>query len=227
MKMDMLQKSNRTLGLEIESILNDIGQQTPYSHNGLSSTEKISKISIHFKEIMEILGLDLSDDSLRDTPNRVAKMYVDELFNGLDPANFPKCTTIDNKIDYDEMILVRDVKLLSSCEHHFVTIDGLANVAYIPKNKVLGLSKINRIVNYFSRRPQVQERLTHQIFHCLSHILGTDDVAVVIDATHYCVKARGVEDSSSHTLTSKLGGIFRSNSSTRAEFFSLLKNYSK
>ena len=118
--------------------------------------------------------------------------------------------------------MVRDIKVISNCEHHFVTIDGFAHVAYMPKEKVLGLSKINRVVDYFCRRPQVQERLTHQIFHSLAHILGTEDIAVVIDATHYCVKARGVEDSSSHTFTSKLGGIFKSNPSTRAEFFALL-----
>jgi len=216
-------KNDPTLGLEIEALLKGVDQQSPMTHTDLTGSQKIQKISMHFKEIMLTLGLDLSDDSLVDTPTRVAKMYVDELFKGLAPSNFPKCTTIDNKIDYDEMVLVRDITLLSSCEHHFVTIDGLANVAYIPKKKVLGLSKINRIVDYFSRRPQVQERLTHQIFHCLSHILETEDVAVVIDATHYCVKARGVQDASSHTLTSKLGGSFRSNPATRAELFSLLK----
>lgn len=221
--MATLHKNNPKLGLEIESMLKQFGQQTPLIHSNLNNEQKIKEISTHFKSIMEILGLDLKDDSLHDTPNRVAKMYVEELFRGLDVANFPKCTAIDNKIDYDEMVMVRDVKVISSCEHHFVTIDGAAHVAYIPKGKVLGLSKINRIVDYFSRRPQVQERLTHQVFHALSHILQTEDVAVVIDATHYCVKARGVEDSSSHTFTSKLGGVFRSNPATRSEFFSLLR----
>jgi GTP cyclohydrolase IA len=220
--MSTLEKSNPTLGLDVEAVLKQFGQQTPLKSSTLSKEQKIKKISAHFKEIMEILGLDLSDDSLIDSPNRVAKMYVNELFNGLDPANFPKCTTIANKIDYDEMVMVRDIKVISNCEHHFVTIDGFAHVAYMPKDKVLGLSKINRIVDYFCRRPQVQERLTHQIFHSLAHILGTQDIAVVIDATHYCVKARGVEDSSSHTFTSKLGGIFKSNPATRAEFFALL-----
>ena len=220
--MSTLEKTNPTLGLDVEAVLKKFGQQTPLKNSKFSKDQKITKISEHFKEIMEILGLDLSDDSLIDTPNRVAKMYVNEIFQGLDPANFPKCTTIDNKIDYDEMVMVRDIKVISNCEHHFVTIDGFAHVAYMPKEKVLGLSKINRIVDYFCRRPQVQERLTHQIFHSLAHILGTEDIAVVIDATHYCVKARGVEDSSSHTFTSKLGGIFKSNPSTRAEFFALL-----
>jgi GTP cyclohydrolase IA len=221
--MAILQKNNPSLGLDVEAILKQQGQHTPLLRNTLSDAQKIKKIAANFKEIMETLGLDLSDDSLCDSPNRVAKMYVNELFRGLDPANFPKCTTIDNKIDYDEMVLVRDIKVMSNCEHHFVTIDGFAHVSYIPNGKVLGLSKINRIVNYFSRRPQVQERLTHQIFHALSYILDTQDVAVVIDATHYCVKARGVEDASSHTYTSKLGGKFKSNPATRSEFLSLLK----
>jgi GTP cyclohydrolase IA len=221
--MSTLQKNNPSLGLDVEAILKQQGQNTPLKASSMSDAQKIKKIAANFKEIMETLGLDLSDDSLCDSPNRVAKMYVNELFGGLNPANFPKCTTIENKIDYDEMVLVRDIKVMSNCEHHFVIIDGFAHVAYIPNGKVLGLSKINRIVNYFSRRPQVQERLTHQIFHALSHILDTQDIAVVIDATHYCVKARGVEDGSSHTYTSKLGGKFKSNPATRSEFLSLLK----
>jgi len=220
--MPTLQKKDPALGLEVETVLKQQGQQTPLISSHLSESQKIDKISQHFKAIMETLGLDLTDDSLVDSPTRVAKMYVNEVFKGLDPANFPKCTTIENKIDYDEMVLVRDIKVMSNCEHHFITIDGMAHVAYIPGKRVLGLSKINRIVNYFCRRPQVQERLTHQIFHALAHILGTESIAVVIDATHYCVKARGIEDSSSHTYTSKLGGVFKSNAATRAELFSLL-----
>ena len=216
-------KTDPELGREVANYLKSIGINTPSSDNSLSKEAKIAKISESFTDIMLTLGLDLNDDSLVDTPQRVAKMFVNEIYWGLDPESFPKCTAIENKMDYDEMITVKDIKVMSNCEHHFVTIDGFADVAYIPKDKVLGLSKINRIVNYFSRRPQVQERLTNQIFHSLSYILGTDDVAVVIDATHYCVKARGVEDGSSHTVSSKLGGIFKSNPATRAEFLSLCR----
>lgn len=216
-------KCDPKLGLEVHEYLKSISQETPSLPVDMSNDEKIGKISGLFSEIMETLGLDLEDDSLMDTPRRVAKMYVNEIFWGMQPENFPKCTAIDNKMDYDELITVRDVKVMSNCEHHFVVIDGVANIAYIPNKKVLGLSKINRIVEYFSRRPQVQERLTNQIFHCLSYILDTKDVAVVIDATHYCVKSRGVQDINSHTFTSKLGGIFRKNPATRAEFYALVK----
>jgi GTP cyclohydrolase I len=159
-----------------------------------------------------------------DSPSRVAKMYVNEIFWGLNPDNFPKCTAIENKMAYDEMVTVSDIKVMSNCEHHFVVIDGFAHVSYIPNKKVIGLSKINRIVDYFSRRPQVQERLTHQIFHTLCYILDTQDVAVVIDATHYCVKSRGIQDASSRTSTSKIGGQFKRNPATHAEFFSQINN---
>ncbi len=216
-------KSDPELGKKVSEYLKSISQETPLIETGLSGDEKIEKISGLFTEIMETLGLDLNDDSLNDTPKRVAKMYINEVFWGMNPDNFPKCTTIENKMDYDEMVTIRDVKVMSNCEHHFVVIDGVANIAYIPKDKVIGLSKINRIVDYFSRRPQVQERLTNQVFHCLCYILGTKNVAVVIDATHYCVKSRGASDVNSHTFTSKLGGIFRKNAATRAEFFALVK----
>jgi GTP cyclohydrolase I len=172
---------------------------------------------------METLGLDLSDDSLEETPKRVAKMYVNEIFWGLKPENFPKCTVIENKMGYDEMVIEKDITLMSNCEHHFVTIDGKAHVAYIPKGKVLGLSKLNRIVEYFARRPQVQERIAEQVYHALAFILGTEDIAVVIEGVHYCVKSRGVEDHGSYTYTAKLGGCFRSEPEARAEFMSLIK----
>jgi GTP cyclohydrolase I len=154
-------------------------------------------------------------------------MYVNEIFWGLDYDAFPKCTTVDNKMKYDEMVVERNVNVQSNCEHHFVVIDGLATVAYIPKQKVLGLSKINRIVEYFSKRPQIQERLTEQIYHALSFILETDNVAVVIDAQHYCVKSRGVEDTGSSTVTSKLGGCFKSDPAVRAEFMNIVNNCSR
>ncbi|MFP5520135.1 MAG: GTP cyclohydrolase I FolE [Bdellovibrionia bacterium] len=186
--------------------------------NQLSDEQKIDIIEKLFTEIMETLGLDLTDDSLEKTPHRVAKMYVKEIFSGLNPDNFPKITTIDNKMNYDQMIVVRDVHTISMCEHHFVTIDGLATVAYIPNKKVIGLSKINRIVKFFSRRPQVQERLTKQIADCLQYILETEHVAVHITAKHYCVVSRGVEDTASSTSTCDLRGHFKSKAETRYEF---------
>ena len=217
-------KCDPVLGLEVEAFLKKHGQHTPYQNNGLERSDKIASIQKNFTEIMQTLGLDLNDDSLEDTPKRVAKMFVNEVFWGLEPENFPKCTAIDNKMNYDEMVAIRDINVMSQCEHHFVVIDGAATVAYIPNKKVIGLSKINRIVEYFCKRPQVQERLTSQIFYALQFILETDNIAVVIDAAHYCVKSRGVEDINSATFTSKLGGIFRSNLATRAEFLALARN---
>ena len=204
------------------------GLETPLCAQSLSSNERKQQIERHMGEIMRLLNLDLSDDSLAETPKRVAKMYVDEIFSGLDYNNFPKITLIENKMDFDEMVTVRDITLTSICEHHFVTIDGKATVAYIPKEKVVGLSKINRIVQFFSQRPQVQERLTQQILIALQTLLGTANVAVSIDAVHYCVKARGVRDVSSSTMTTSLGGLFKSSQNTRQEFLrniSRLRNY--
>ena len=193
---------------------------TPLKENGLSEQEKIDKIAQNFQEIMETLGLDLANDSLKESPKRVAKMYVQEYFKGLKVENFPKITLIENEMLYDQMVVVRDIKVLSCCEHHFVTIHGIAHVAYIPSHGVVGLSKINRVVNYFSRRPQVQERLTKQIADCLAYILKTEDVAVFIKARHYCVISRGVEDINSETITSDLRGAFKHNPETRNEFLS-------
>lgn len=221
--MDSNMKNDPILGREVARYLKSLGLDTPSFENGLSKEQKISRIADSFKDIMLTLGLDLNDDSLIDSPQRVAKMFVNETFWGLEADSFPKCSVIDNKMGYDEMLTVKDIKVMSNCEHHFVIIDGFADVAYIPKDKVLGLSKINRVVNYYCRRPQVQERLTKQIFHSLSYILGTEDVAVVIDATHYCVKARGVQDTNSHTVSSKLGGVFKTDPATRAEFLSFCK----
>lgn len=191
---------------------------TPMIKNNYSKDEKIEMITEKFTEIMEVLGLDLSDDSLKDTPRRVAKMYVNEIFSGLNPEHFPKMTVIENKMEYDQMICVSGVSTLSFCEHHFLTIDGVATVAYIPNKKVIGLSKINRIVQFFSRRPQVQERLTKQIADCLQYVLGTEHVAVYIDAKHYCVIARGIEDTASSTVTTEVRGHFRTKVQTREEF---------
>lgn len=191
---------------------------TPMKSNGFSDEQKIKKISQHFSEIMKVLELDLSNDSLKDTPLRVAKMYVQEMFSGLNEASFPKITTIENEMGYDQMVIVQNIRTLSVCEHHFLTIDGRATIAYIPNKKVIGLSKINRIVKFFSRRPQVQERLTKQIADCLQHILQTDHVAVHVNAKHYCVISRGVEDTQSLTATSDLRGHFKSKLETRKEF---------
>jgi GTP cyclohydrolase I len=216
-------KSDPELGQQVHNHLVKMGVETPTINNGLSRTDKIEIIEAKFKDIMNTLGLDLTDDSLIETPKRVAKMMVGEIFWGLDYEAFPKCTTVDNKMHYNEMVVERNVNVQSNCEHHFVVIDGLATVAYVPKQKVLGLSKINRIVEYFSKRPQIQERLTEQVFHALQFILETEDVAVMIDAQHYCVKSRGVEDTGSSTVTSKLGGGFKSDPAARAEFYQLAR----
>jgi GTP cyclohydrolase I len=173
---------------------------------------------------MQSLGLDLNDDSLQDTPKRVAKMYVDEIFYGLQTENFPKITIVENKFNYDEMLVEKGINVMSVCEHHFVGIVGQATIGYIPNGNIVGLSKLNRIVDYFARRPQVQERLTAQIYHTLCYILKTKNVAVVIDADHYCVKSRGIEDVGSSTVTSKLGGAFKDDYSTRSEFMALARN---
>ncbi len=194
------------------------GLETPMLPVSLTAEQKQAIIAGHFTEIMRVLGLDLADDSLQDTPRRVAKMFVNEIFSGLDYGNFPKLTVIENKMQVDEMVRVRDIDLASTCEHHLVTIDGTATVAYIPRDKVIGLSKINRIVRFFSQRPQVQERLNEQILVALQTLLETDDVAVSITATHFCVKARGVMDANSQTTTTSLGGQFKTHPDTRKEF---------
>ncbi len=191
---------------------------SPVIATNLNAEEKIAKIENHFKEIMKTLGLNLEDDSLCDTPRRIAKMYVNEVFAGLDVKNFPKITIIENSMEYDQMVCVQDIEVISMCEHHFQPIDGFATVAYIPNKKVIGLSKLNRIVEFFGRRPQVQERLTKQVADCLQYLLGTEDVAVHINAKHYCVIARGIQDTHSTTTTSDLRGAFKMRPETRGEF---------
>jgi GTP cyclohydrolase I len=183
----------------------------------LSDAEKIDLIADNFRQIMETLGLDLTDDSLSGTPYRVAKMYVEEIFSGLNPDNQPKVALFENKYQYNQMLVEKNITLQSMCEHHFVPIIGVAHVAYISSGSVIGLSKINRIVRYFAKRPQVQERLTMEIADYLCEVLRTDDVAVIIDAKHYCVSMRGVEDTSSSTLTAEYRGKF-SQESVRNEF---------
>lgn len=207
--------------IKVKQALQEHGLETPmqdneYSH--LSYEEKKQQMEVHTKAIMQLLQLDLTDDSLEQTPARIAKMYMDEVFSGLSYENFPKITVIDNKMSVDEMIKVQDISMTSTCEHHFVTFDGLADVAYLPRKKIIGLSKINRIVRFFAQRPQVQERLTQQILVALQTLLETKDVAVTVHATHFCVKARGVMDATSSTTTTALGGIFKKNIATRNEF---------
>ena len=176
----------------------------------MSDMDKKKQIAILFEEIMSVMGLDLTDDSLRGTPERVAKMYIDEIYSGLNPKNKPKVALFDNKYQYNQMLLEKNITFYSNCEHHFVPIIGKAHVAYISSGKVIGLSKLNRIVQYYAKRPQVQERLTNQIGEDLKAILKTDDVAVIIDAKHLCVSSRGIKDESSATVTSFYSGAFNS-----------------
>lgn len=184
----------------------------------LSDEEKMVKIESKFREIMDVLGLDLNDDSLSGTPKRVAKMYVKEIFSGINPENHPDVKTFENVYGYNHMLVERDINVNSTCEHHFLPIVGHAHVAYIPNGRVVGLSKLNRVVDHYARRPQVQERLTRQVLGALQELLGTDDVAVVIDAKHLCVSSRGIQDESSSTVTASYGGLFDDDVDTRNEF---------
>ena len=201
-------------GFTVEEIGDDhmiTSLETPMKEDAfeLSDEEKKEHIAFHFREIMETLVLDLSDDSLKGTPERVAKMFIDEIFSGLDPKNKPKVALFENKYQYDQMLVEKNISFYSNCEHHFVPIIGKAHVAYISSGKVIGLSKLNRIVQYYAKRPQVQERLTNQIASELQSVLGTEDVAVIIDAKHLCVSSRGIKDDTSTTITSFYGGVFR------------------
>lgn len=188
----------------------------------MSEEEKIMVIARHFKEIMHTMGLDMTDDSLHGTPMRVAKMYVEEIFSGLNPENKPGITLFENKYRYNEMLVEKNIILYSHCEHHFVPIVGKAHVAYISNGTVIGLSKINRLVQYYANRPQVQERLTNQIAIGLKEVLDTDDVAVVIEATHFCVASRGIKDTGSSTVTSCYSGKFLDDT-LRKEFLMLVR----
>jgi GTP cyclohydrolase I len=189
----------------------------------LSDNEKIEIIAEHFEQIMHTLGLDLNDDSLSGTPYRVAKMYVKEIFSGLNPQNEPKISVFDNTYGYKHMLVEKNITLHSNCEHHFVPILGMAHIAYFPKDKVVGLSKINRVVQYFAQRPQVQERLTMQIADYLKRILETDDVAVMLDAKHLCVSTRGIKDDASATVTAVYSGKFK-NEATQREFLDYVRS---
>lgn len=210
-----LEPQNKLNGFSITDIEDDhlfTSLETPMKANAfaMSDDEKKARIALLFEEIMDVMGLDLTDDSLKGTPNRVAKMYIDEIFSGLDPKNKPKIALFDNKYQYNQMLVEKNITFYSNCEHHFVPIIGKAHIAYISSGKVIGLSKLNRIVQYYAKRPQVQERLTNQIGNDLKDILDTDDVAVIIDAKHLCVSSRGVKDNSSATVTSFYSGKFNS-----------------
>ena len=220
-------KSDSDLGKKVHEHLVSIGLETPMTDKvNISMDSKISIIKEKFTSIMDILGLDLTDDSLIDTPSRVAKMYVKEIFYGLDYSNFPKCTKIENKMrNNGSFLLEKNINVQSNCEHHFVVIDGLATVAYLPKDVLLGISKLNRIVQFFAKRPQVQERLTEQIRATIQYVAQTEDVAVYIDAQHYCVKSRGIEDQNSATVTLSVGGSFAAEGSEiRKEFLNLARS---
>ena len=188
----------------------------------LSAEEKVEKIEADFRNIMETLGLDLTDDSLKGTPKRVAKMFVKEIFGGLLPERKPGMSTFENKYNYNQMLVEKDIVVYSTCEHHFLPIVGRAHVGYISKGKVIGLSKMNRIVEYYAKRPQVQERLTMQIVKAMQEALGTDDVACIIDAKHLCVNSRGIKDIESSTVTAEFGGAFKDNEQLRKEFISYI-----
>jgi GTP cyclohydrolase I len=187
------------------------GLETPMKSTAflISNEEKKKRIAFHFAEIMDTLGLDLNDDSLKGTPERVSKMFVEEIFSGLDPKNKPKIALFDNKYEYDQMLVEKNITFYSNCEHHFVPIIGKAHIAYISSGKVIGLSKLNRVVQYYAKRPQVQERLTNQIARELQQVLQTKDVAVIIDAKHLCVSSRGIKDDTASTVTAFFGGDFK------------------
>lgn len=218
MKPDITKTDFRT-GESVHEHLTALGIETPFFRDTPAPDVQQVEIQSRVSQIMQLLGLDLGDDSLCETPKRIAKMYLNELFYGLNYGNFPKVTMIENKMQYSTMLMERHISIKSTCEHHLLPFIGEAFIAYIPSEKVIGLSKINRIVDFFCRRPQVQERLTEQIFATLQFLLGTDDVAVFIKARHTCVVLRGVEDTNADTVTARLGGSFLTNDKLRNEFY--------
>lgn len=230
MKPEEIMLNTRTepktlIGFTEEEIGDDhisTGLKTPMRNDAFAMSDNEKKLIIAglFEQIMEVMGLDLNDDSLKGTPNRVAKMYIDEIFSGLNPANKPKVALFDNKYQYNQMLVEKDITFYSNCEHHFVPIIGKAHIAYVSSGKVIGLSKLNRIVQYYAKRPQVQERLTNQIANELAAILDTEHIAVIIDAKHLCVSSRGIKDDTSATVTSYYGGIFKT-----SEKIAELQNY--
>lgn len=220
-----MSKTDRELGHKIKQYLAKHNVESPIDfdkYNALTAKEKEAKITDLMTEVLNTLGFDLSNDSVEGTPRRVAKMWVSEVMSGLNYDNFPRIMTFENKFDAAGMVVEKDVQSMSLCSHHLVTIDGVATVAYIPNKKVIGLSKINRVVDFFSRRPQEAERLTLQIFYALEYILETSDIAVYLNGVHYCVKSRGIQDSNSSTSTVKLGGKFLSDPQVRSEFYGIV-----
>lgn len=219
---------NTTIEKELFELIGDNHQmtsaETPLRDDAFEKSDKDKMLTIenHFFQIMEELGLDMTDDSLKGTPHRVAKMFIQEIFSGLNPANKPKIAVFDNSYQYDKMLVEADISFNSTCEHHFLPIIGKAHIGYVSSGKVIGLSKLNRIVDYYSRRPQVQERLIMQIFNELKSVLETEDVIVVMEAKHLCVSSRGINDESSFTSTIQYGGIFNEKEN-RNDFFSLIK----
>ena len=219
---------NTLLEKELFELLGDNHQmtsaETPLRPDAFvkSDTEKMATIEKHFKIIMEEMGLDMTDDSLQGTPHRVAKMFIQEIFSGLNPANKPKISVFENSYNYDKMLVEANISFNSTCEHHFLPIIGKAHIGYVSNGKVIGLSKLNRIVDYYARRPQVQERMIMQIFNELKTVLNTEDVIVVVEAEHLCVSSRGIKDSSSYTSTIQYGGIFNEKEN-RNDFFNLMK----
>ena len=214
-------KTDKKLGLEVQEYLIQKGVETPIVQSRLNESEKIELIKDNMETVIDVLGLDRKDDSIGGTADRVAKMLVKELCYGLSYNRFPKISVFENKMKYDSMVIQKDITFHSLCEHHFVNFNGMAQVAYIPNGKVIGLSKLNRVVNFFARRPQVQERLNEQIFRALEYVLGTSDIAVLISAEHLCVKSRGIGDQNSGMTTSKLGGAFFDDPRLRNEFMQL------
>ncbi|RAR48522.1 GTP cyclohydrolase I FolE [Flavobacterium lacus] len=219
---------NNQIEKELFELLGDEHQmtsaETPLRPDAFdkSDKDKMATIEKHFHIIMEEMGLDMTDDSLRGTPHRVAKMFIQEIFSGLNPANKPKISVFENSYHYDKMLVEANISFNSTCEHHFLPIIGKAHIAYVSNGKVIGLSKLNRIVDYYARRPQVQERMIMQIFNELKTVLNTEDVIVVVEAEHLCVSSRGIKDSSSYTSTIQYGGIFKEKEN-RNDFFNLLK----
>lgn len=217
-----MNKLNQEAQLVQKALLKN-GLETPLLPlvSAIDDNKRKKIIANYITKIMHLLNLNLTDDSLIGTPERIANMYIDEIFSGLNYANFPKITLIKNTMMIDEIIAIHNILVNSTCEHHFISIDGKASIAYIPKNKIIGLSKINRIVHFFAQRPQVQERLTKQVLIALQTLLETNNIAVVIDAIHFCVKARGIKDVSS-TITTALGGVFKTNQNIRQEFMNTI-----
>lgn len=229
-----MSKVDPKLGQLIHKHLVSKGLETPIKPTGLSDDEKIERIQSHMASVMELLDLDLADDSLTDTPNRIAKMYVKEFFRGMNYNNFPKCTTVENKMAAkDEFVCVQNIQTISLCEHHFLPFLGTnpgyggTTIAYIPGDKVLGLSKLNRIVSFFAARGQIQERLTNQIAEAMKVIVGTEDVAVYMDAAHTCMSIRGAKDPNASTVTCSMGGRFLEDANIRAEFLRIARSAGK